>query len=476
MKRTFRAHPLMMARFIRPFLFVLVLPLVKGAIQYLMYREISGVLALEAVTFAIICAISLIKCMFFTVTVDGEHLTVRNGVLFRTVSVISFSSLASVRATRNIVDFVFGTVTCHINTEAGKRGKIDYSCKLLRRDAMALFGGVYGDSGRVAITFSPIKISAMAATTSSAVTGLIIAVPVINNIGKLLGVALSDMLFAEINHASRGINTYFPPVVNTITIIFIIAYGFSFAVSFFKYLRFRLYVSQNRIEVRSGVFVTRRTIFKKSALNDICVEQAPLMRLFGLYSMRASVAGYGNAKGEKATLVPCGRRGELNRHLSGYFPRFAGQKPNIRAAQIWRERRRALWLPTILGFTIAAITASVMIIFPYFDRLTLFVGLVLGGIVAYYADLCRFGHRNSRASMGETIYAASYRGVVWRELYCEKDKIGVIKLIKTPADRRYATCKLELTVRSESADRLKVRNLLQKEALGEIKKCFNIDV
>lgn len=47
MKKEFRAHPLMLVSLIKPFLFVLVLPVLKGVIQYIIKRRVTGVLTLE---------------------------------------------------------------------------------------------------------------------------------------------------------------------------------------------------------------------------------------------------------------------------------------------------------------------------------------------------------------------------------------------------------------------------------------------
>ena len=46
MKKEFHAHPLMLVSLIKPFLFVLVLPVLKGVIQYIIKRRVTGVLTL----------------------------------------------------------------------------------------------------------------------------------------------------------------------------------------------------------------------------------------------------------------------------------------------------------------------------------------------------------------------------------------------------------------------------------------------
>ena len=54
MKKEFKAHPLMIISLIKPFLFILILPVLKGVVQYIIRREVTGVLTLELIAFMII--------------------------------------------------------------------------------------------------------------------------------------------------------------------------------------------------------------------------------------------------------------------------------------------------------------------------------------------------------------------------------------------------------------------------------------
>ena len=51
MKKIFKAHPLMILSFVKPFLFVLLLPVIKGFLQYVTVKTVDGVLGLEIFLF-----------------------------------------------------------------------------------------------------------------------------------------------------------------------------------------------------------------------------------------------------------------------------------------------------------------------------------------------------------------------------------------------------------------------------------------
>ena len=51
MNKVYKAHPLMILSRMKPFLFVLVLPFVRGLLQYITDREITSILRVEILLF-----------------------------------------------------------------------------------------------------------------------------------------------------------------------------------------------------------------------------------------------------------------------------------------------------------------------------------------------------------------------------------------------------------------------------------------
>lgn len=474
MKLNIRAHPLMALEMIKPFLFVLVLPFIKGAIQYILYKEMNNVLNLEALAIGIVFAIGVLKWKSVSVIADNEQLFVSSGVIIKRSAAIKFEHISSVSTIRSPIDMLCSSVSCRINTEAGRVGKPDFEVKLWVKDAKKLSKTLYGDSNRLRITYSPIRIAAMAATTSSAFTGLIIGGPIIKKAGDLLGLALSDMLFDEINAISKRFNSFFPPAVNIIVAVFMLAYGLSFIISFFKFINFRLFIGDKKLEIKNGFISRKRTIFTKSSINDVCVEQRPLMRIFGLYSVLVTVGGYGDNKSEKAVIVPCGKYKDIKHQLDGYFPMFDDSTEPLRSKKDKISFWRSFFVPRLMFIIILFVSAVLVILFPDFDRFAFFLTAVALAVDIYYCALCFYNYKYGALRLGANAMARGSKGLGTRELYCEKQNLGLIKLIRTPADRRNNTCKVELSVRSESADTVRVRNLDYNSALKTISDNFDI--
>ena len=466
----------MIIKLIKPFLFVLIFPVIKGVLEYFIKGEVTGILTLELIAFGGITALAALRCSSFRLVCGKSTVTIKMGIIMCSQSVIRISKLSSVQTEQNPIDAVFKAVTYRINTEAGPKGSADFEFKLSLKDSKEVSRRLFGDKNPTAVKFSVFKVAFMAATTSSAVTGMIIGVPIINKAGKLLGLALDKMLLDEINNVSAQVKTYFPPIVNTITLIFLLAYGVSFFYSLFKYINFKLFLREDNLEVRSGFFVRSRTSFKKKSVKDVIIDQTPLMRLFKRYAMKVSVGGYGNSKSETAVIVPSGRRGEIKRQFSIYFPFLAPDGKLLHAKRDNRTKRRFLFWPTLYFGATIVVSAVLSLILGSFSRLILFLTVVACCIIMYYAYLCIFEFRFGKLKMGKNVYVQTVKGFNTCELYCPRENVGQIKLIRNIPDIPRKTCKAVVTVCSESADSIKVRHLNYEEVKNSIAECYGIDV
>ena len=124
----------------------------------------------------------------------------------------------------------------------------------------------------------------------------------------------------------------------------------------------------------------------------------------------------------------------------------------------------------------AGISLVLALTFPDFGRLILFLMAVAECVVLYYAYLSIFEYRFGKLSLGRNVYARSVKIFNTCELYCPADRVGEIRLTRTPPDIRRGTCKARVTVRSEGADSIRVRNLDYEEVKREIAEHYGIEV
>ena len=477
MKKRFKAHPLMILSFIKPTLFLLLLPVIKGVIQYFITKDIDGIISLEIIVLAILLVIAVLRWQSYSLICNSKKniVEIEYGFIFRRTAKIDITKLSSVQTTQNPIDAIFRSVTYKINTEAGNRDQTDFEFKLSRKNSAEVSKFLYGTGEPEAVSFSVLKVAILAATTSSAFTGMLVAVPIINRAGNLLGIGISDMLIHELNHISNQVKTYFPPIVNTITLVILLAYFVSFIYSFLKYVNFKLYLEKDKLGVRSGIIVRTRTSFRKTAINNIKIEQTLLMRLLCRYALKVSVGGYGDSKSESEVIIPLGANKEIKNQLNEYFPFFVPNEKGIHAAKTKLTLSRFLFLPSIYFLTVVFASIWFIIRFDLFTRLIFFLTIVICSLILCLAYMGVFQFYNAKISFGENIFARSNKGLRTYELYCHKENVGEIRLVQFPPDRIYKTCRVKVLIRSERADNIRVKFLDYKTAKSEIYKCFNIE-
>ena len=474
MKKTFKAHPLMIFTFIKPFLFVLVFPFIKALIQYFLDKQITNVLGIELTIFVILTVVAVLRYRAYRINCHEDSITVKTGFIFRRTARIKKSNLSSVQVTQNPIEAVFSAVTVSINTEAGSANRSDFKLKMRKKDYHELVSHIYSGEVVSKVRFSALRVAIMAAATSSAFSGIIIGVPIINRAGKLFGIALSDMLLDELNNVSSKIETFFPPIVNTFTLIILLCYAISFLYSFFKYINFKLLLNDDKLEVHTGFFVKIKTAFKKSSVNNVMIVQTPLMLFLRRYALKVSVGGFGEAKSESQIVVPAGSYKEIKGDFAEYFPFLMPFGDSLRPKQSLLFKSRFLFWPSIYLLLVLGLSITSCFLFNEFTRFIFFVTIVLLCVVFYYAYICLFEYKYGKIKFGNSVMAKSTKGFRTCRLYCPKEKIGEIKITRFFTDFYYRSCRVRITVRSEGADTIRVRHLNYYDVMKEIYRNFDL--
>jgi len=471
----FKAHPLMIFDTVKPFLWILIIPFIKAVVQYLKYGSIDDIIGFETAVLIGIVLLAVVKFLSFRIIFEEDKIIIKKGLFFVTRSQISRKKLSSVQTEQNPLDFIFGAVTYRINTEAGARSRSDFKFKLSRKNSERLSSLLYGGEKLEKIHFSFLRVAIMAITTSSAVTGLFVAVPVLNNAARLLGIGIYELL-DEINSVSNGMKTYFPPIVNTVTLILIVGYVISFIYSFIKYINFRLYLNDKLLKVCTGFFVRRITVFKKRAVNDVKIEQTPLMLLFRRFAMKVSVGGFAVSKNALQVIVPSGTRKEIREQIADYFPFLKPDGIKLMAERCETTRNRFLFWPLLFLLITLAISITSVILFEEFTRFIFFLTVIALCLVFCFAYTCQYEYKKGKIMLGDNIYAHSNKGFRTCRLYCPKEKVGQIKITRIGIDHKYNTCRVRIIVCSESADSIRVRHLDYGKVVEQINKIFETDV
>ena len=469
-----RAHPTMIFKIVKPYLFVLILPFIRAFVQYITIGKIKETIYFELLATGFVVVAAFCGAKAIKITVKSNSLIIEKGFLIKSQSVIDISRISSVAIKQNMFDALTKGVSCAINTEAGRLKRNDFNLKLYKTDAKLLYFLIFGTENTKKEDFSPFGIALLAVGTSSAATGLVIGIPIINKTGELIDVALTDVVIERISNFTDRFFGYLPPIINVITMIFIISYAVSFVVIFLKSVKFRLVIGEKLIKIYSGLITRQKIVFKKENINNICFEQNFIMRLNKRYSMVASIGGYGDNKGEKATIIPIARREILENNLKKQFKYSVDGKNKVSPNKNKLCKKRFLFFPTtVLAVTIAVFTIAV-ICFGRFNYIILLLSAVVTGVDIYYASVCYHNFKYSEICFDDTIKLSGSNKFTVKEMYCRKERVGIIKISQNPADKKFKSCKLKVIICSESSDSLKIKFLDLNKTVESINRAYNI--
>lgn len=469
----FRAHPTMFFKIIKPYLFVLILPFARAFLQYVTKGEVRGTIALEFIAVVFISVLAFCGWKAFKISVKKNKIIVEKGFLIKSRAAIELSCVSSMSVRRGVLDLLTGSVTCLINTEAGRLKKNDFELKLYKKDAKILEYLIYGVEKGERATFSFFKIVILSAATSSIITGFVVGFPIISRIEELINVAISKTILSKIDVDSSEIINVFP---NLITIVFVLAYITSFLFSLFKKLNFGLIEGKEVIKIRSGLITKKETLFKKDAINNLCFEQTAVMRLLKKQYVRASIAGYGDNKGESATVVPLADEKDVKKHTRAYFKDCERGSTIVAPKKDQKTLNRFLYIPGVIFVAVVSALLFVAIKTSWLGRPLFGFAMMIIIVDLYHASVCYQNWKSSHFCPGDIIEISGAMRLKIRRLFCKKERVGVIKLSQTPIDRLRKTCKLKLTMRSESADSVKVKNLNIKATIKSINDLYKINI
>ena len=130
-----------------------------------------------------------------------------------------------------------------------------------------------------------------------------------------------------------------------------------------------------------------------------------------------------------------------------------------------------------MGYFICAVVLATIIglRFDDFTRFVIFSLWVICTLIFIHAWFCLFECFKGKVDFGENVFIRSRRGFKTCELYCPKENVGEVKLVRFPADMWHHTCRLRITVRSERADSLCVRHLDYDTVKQTVNEYFNIN-
>ena len=130
-----KAHPLQFFRFLRPFIFILILPTLRKALQFILTGEYNEILPFEIILTLWAISTAFFRTRNFCLKYENNTLQIGQGVLFEKISYIKEKGINYISVNISPIDKIFGTITIKIKTSLSPLPRADLTLTLWEKDA-----------------------------------------------------------------------------------------------------------------------------------------------------------------------------------------------------------------------------------------------------------------------------------------------------------------------------------------------------
>lgn len=470
-EKRIKTHPLMIFKFTRRYIFILLLPLVRSLFNYGATGVLSNLVITELILSVLIILVSVLRWLSFTLTLHADCMVVDFGLFVRRHAVIPLSKVSVLSVIKGPVLFLFGAVSARLDTDSGRGEKADFEIYLSFKNAERLLS-VAGDEKKGEVRYrSRIGMATiMAIANASALTGLIILAPAIKRMGEILGRQINNDLRDTLSVASALLGRIVPPAATIIAVIFASGFAVSFILSFIKYTPFKLHDSRRKITIKHGFISHHTTEIAREYINAVIIMVPPIMRFLRFCWVGVSSAGYGKRRGESEVVLPAVKLREANDFQLRIFDISVKEKYDLSCPK--RTMKRAVILPIVILALSVLLEIYLINIFHVFSGMIVLIMSFIQLVTIYYLSVRVDYQRNGGVSFYDGVVMDSYRRLTLKKLRVKRDKACMIKISQGPFERKYGVVRMAVTVRSQRPLTLKAVNLDKKEAEKAVRRYF----
>ena len=459
-----KAHPIMTLNIIKFYLFVLRIPVVRIIILHLRLEKTDKTYILETIIGILIFLFATIARKNIFIVLSNEFISINKGILIRSRAVINKRNISWLCIKKTIFDKIFKSVGCEIYAETERNGK--FFIKLSENDAKRLYKSVFKEENMTELKSSSGEKALLAARLSSSLAGLAVGIASINKTSDLLGITIKDVSFIKIN--------VFPKIINYITVILFAAYFVSFAVNFVICLNTRFESSKQNLKIKFGFLSKKNTILKKKKINNVCFEQNIFMAIIKKQFICVFAMGEIGSKGKKPVLTGVVRQAEQHESITKEISFLKPTEKCVYPSKNKTVFKRITFFQKTIAFSVILATIGVGALFSRFIEIILIFGATILVLDLCYMAARVLEYKRAKVCFGDQFYALGAVGLKTKELYCKKSKIGTIKIIEFPKDKKLKTCKIKVTSSSNTA--VIVRHLDKKAVIKGINESFYLNL
>lgn len=467
-------HPLTMFYFVRRYIPLLLIPVLRTAYSLLAHVPLKLILSTDIAVAAVLLFVGFVRFKRFSFSVDERHFTVRSGVVFKRCSRVPLSEISGVYVYKTPISMLFGAVRVQVDTDAGLGKNPDFVFYYSKRSAGAFAQAVTGGGESTNIKkyrCSALQTVLLSVTSASALSGLLIAATVVSNTGNLLGNRFTDYVADTISWVTVLAERIVPPVAAAAAAVLTAGFFMSFALTLVKHLTFCVSFSGDIIFVSQGIVWRKFSYIRRRSVGAVTVVQPPIMRLFRRGSLLVRAAGYGTHNGESSAIIPVVRADK-----SGAVYPDAGfnSAPKITLRQPRRAIVRVLFMPLLWTAAVICVPAVIGALGFTHPKYIAAACAVAVCVLLYWLSVRYFCFKRGGAALRGAVRVRGSRRMSLTDSTFFYDRIDSIVIASNPFDRGLGVCTLRAELRSEHPFSASAVSLDLSELSQELEACFGI--
>ena len=481
--RIHRAHPVMMLEFLWRFLFLLILPLVRGFVSSLsggFYLWLQGAW-FDLLVVGAILSLAFFQWYFFRFRLvelegKGRGLVLIQGIFRRQESFIPAGRICTLSTTASFYLRPIAGVRLCADTLAGGRTP-DFSFTVTKQQAewimnRRICNKYYKKYTKRCCQPPTLSIVALSALLSNSFAGVVLLSVLISNMGEILGQEFEQRILGTVRLLTNLLAFGLPPMAAALGWLLLAGWLLAFLRNLLRHARFTVTRQKEQLIIESGIFTKRKYSLYMNSVNYLDIRQSVFTRLLGLYSVFVRGVGYGKQERDISAILPAVGKKELGRQLRLLLPEFRpaekGQytlRPNRGA--IMKFMAEPVWacvLPPAAGWLLSWL-------FPSWQEVIWFA-VLMGEVPAVWFSIIRFMdyltsglHYDSRRG----IYTLRYsRGFYLHTVVVPREKVVQLELRQSLFQKMDGRCDVYFYTQDEGVRRHHLRNL---DRAGMMQRC-----
>ncbi len=332
----YHPHPVNIFENMAQFLFLLIIPLVRGLLTSTdgFGTWIEGAW-MDIAVLLLIFTLSAVKWMMTTYEICQTGLQVQMGILIRKSFFLPQQKLASIVIEAPFHLIPFHAVKLKCDTDSGNPKKYDFTITISKdraADILKRREQLNTSKNFVKRSYRPknIYVFVLSALLSNSFAGVIFAAAFISNTGKLLGEQFESRLVGTFAQYAKLFAFGLPPAAAAVGYLLLFGWLIAFSRNLIRHKNLVVTRNHTSLYIKSGIFTKRKFSLLTKHINYIDIRQSISTKLLGLSSVFVNCTGYGKEKNESSVLMPPIGKRELADNLSVLFPEVHYKKPTMR--------------------------------------------------------------------------------------------------------------------------------------------------